>query len=256
MAYEACLMGLYEVAYDVREFVDHVLFFQTISWANNASYPSYMADPRFTKDTTGRQFGDVLFDVYYDAVRNPYAISLIDTAHMADVRTAVDNWADALSGQLGTSKSDVTAARSAAQKMEVDLDWQITNRDWYVDLWHLADQTAARGLAVGQSAAVKAAVEAAVLRTAYRPATSQYQGLTYGNTHGLSIFWPEMPAGDYGRYVDDRIFSATRDGTWDEFLQAYFGPRPRMGMPVNRGPVPRLPATTLVYEVALPIIQR
>ncbi|MBM3190367.1 MAG: hypothetical protein FJZ90_16820, partial [Chloroflexi bacterium] len=61
-AYEACLMGLYEVAYDVRDFVDYILFFQTISWANNASYPAYMSDARFTATTTPRAFGEIIFD--------------------------------------------------------------------------------------------------------------------------------------------------------------------------------------------------
>lgn len=252
LTYEACLMGMYEVAYDIRDFADYVLFFQSISWANDASYPAYMSNTRFTRTTDARTFGEIIFDVYYAAVSSPYAISLIDTSKMGDVHTAVNTLADALRAGLPGNRTTLTSARSATQKIEVDQDWQITDRDWYLDLWHLADRAAAQGLAPAAAAQVKSAVEAAVVREAYRPPTYFfYPGLNYANTHGLSIYWPAAPGGDYGRYVDDHLFRSTTDGTWDEFLEAYFGGRARGGLPVKRGPVERLPATTVV---ALPIV--
>ena len=42
LAYEACLMGLFENAYDARRFADYVFFFPTVNYTNKASYPSYL----------------------------------------------------------------------------------------------------------------------------------------------------------------------------------------------------------------------
>ncbi|MFH1085135.1 MAG: clostripain-related cysteine peptidase [Chloroflexota bacterium] len=255
LAYEACLMGMYETAFDARQYADYILFFQSISWANDASYPSYMKDARFARTTTARQFGDIVFEVYYDAVTNPYAISIIDTSKVAAVHTAVNTWANALKSKVGTQRAAMGNARSAAQKIEVDQDWQITDRDFYLDLWDLADRMAAQGVAAAESNQVKTAVQAAVLRTAYRPPTIQRAGLNYARAKGLSIYWPLSASGPYGAYVNGKIFTTTADGTWDEFLEVYLGGRPRTGLPYEPPRVDR-PRASGSYVVVLPIVRR
>jgi len=252
-AYEACLMGMYENAYDIRQFTDYIFAFSTISWTNNASYPSYLGDARFTATTTGRALGDIIFDVYFDAVRNPYAVSLIDASKMEALRTAVDNWSNALQGQVGAAKPAMTAARSNAQKIDANGDDMLSDADAYIDLWDLADKMAAQGIATPQAAAVKTAVGQAVVRASYRPGGTT---LDYANTHGLTIYWPQTASGWYDPYVADQIYNATRDGTWDEFLQAYFAGRGRGGMPTDPGPVERPPASSPGHTVFLPVVLR
>jgi hypothetical protein len=78
--------------------------------------------------------------------------------------------------------------------------------------------------------------------------------LDYNHTHGLTIYWPETASGWYRAYVDDVIYTATRDGTWDDFLRAYFGDRNRPGITLDIGPAERQSDSEnpLLY---LPIIQ-
>ena len=108
---------------------------------------------------------------------------------------------------------------------------------------------------MAESSQVKSAVQAAVLRTAYRPPTVQWAGLNYARAKGLSIYWPLTTSGPYGAYVGGGIFSSTADGTWDAFLEAYLGGRPRAGLPIEAQRVNR-PRASGPNTVVLPILQR
>lgn len=254
LAYEACLMGMFENTYDVRHFVDHLFFFPTVSYTNAASYPSYLNDPGFTNTTGGRAFGEIMFDVYRTNVtRDAYAMTLVSTAQITDVHVALNNWADALSGLVATEREKITLARSQAQKIDSNSDKQLTDRDQYIDLWDLADKIAAQGLAVTESNVLKAAIETAVLKNTNR----SIGNLNYDNVHGLSIFWPQTASSWYRPYVDGRIYTSTRDGTWDEFLATYFGQRNggRSGMQTDPGPTDREAAST-GNTVYLPLVNK
>jgi hypothetical protein len=252
-AFEACLMGMYENAYDLREFVDYMFAFPTISFANNASYPSYLGHQNFTSASTGRDLGEIIFDVYYNAVTINYFYneSLVDLSKMAAVHTAVNDFADVLIAQLGSSKDNITTARANAQKIDTNSDDRLTDEDMYLDLWDFADKAAAQGLATIESAALKSAIEAAIVKQRNRSTSA----VDYTNTHGLSIYWPITPSGWYSSYVGHQIYNSTREGTWDEFLVAYFGPKTRGAMPVDSGAIERELAVTSSYAY-LPFITR
>ncbi|RIK43734.1 MAG: hypothetical protein DCC55_04740 [Chloroflexi bacterium] len=261
-AYEACLMAMYENAYDLRNFTDYIFGFSTISWTNNASYPSYLGDARFTANTDARTFGDIMFDVYFEAVTMPYAVSLVESSKMQAVHDAVNLWATALINQVNSSAQSMVAARSATQKIDTNNDDALSDEDRYLDLWHLADRMAAQGLAANEAAVLKQAIEAAAVRKAFRPGIAQLP-VDYANTHGLSIFWPRTPAGNYEDYVGNRIYNSTREGQWDEFLQAFFTVLPngrgRGGLSADLGAIDRRPAdssTQPSINLYLPLVQR
>jgi hypothetical protein len=248
-------MGLYELAYDMHEFVDYLFFFQTISWTNRASYPSYLGHERFSAASDGHDLGKIMFEVYYEAVRAAYAVSLIDLGQMEQVQAALSEWADALTALAGTSQAELAAARRDAQKIDTNSDNSLSTTDSYIDLWDLAAQTEARGLAVPQSAALRVALDAAVVSTAAHSSAS----LDYSRTHGLSIFWPHGPYGMYGAYLRHGLSSSTRDGTWDDFLQTYYAGADGSDMPVQHGPAHRAPQKANIFAqelLYLPLVQR
>jgi hypothetical protein len=249
LAYEACLMGLYEVAHDAAQVADILFFFPTINFTNRASYPAYLRDERFQPTTTGRAFGDVMFDLYYGAVTGkPYAMSLVDLAQIPTLDAAVNAWSNALRAALPTQRAAIAEARAEAQKVDSNADLQLTNDDVLIDLWDLADRLARKGIAVAEGNALKAAIDAAVVRKAQR----SFGRLDYSNTHGLTIYWPQTASGLYTLYIDDQIFSVTRKSNWDEFLEAYFGRASgRASLPTDPGPVAREVGDGLIF---LPII--
>jgi hypothetical protein len=236
-AFEACLMGLYENAFDLREFTDYIFVFPTISWSSESSYTSYLNHPDFNGSTTGQQFGNIMFDTYYESVGSPYYYTetLVDSSKIGAVQGAVNDWALTLLNEVGTNKDQLETARRNAQKIDTNIDNQLTKEDAYIDLWDLADEMAEMGIAEQEGQALKDAIEAAVLRTAQRSDGD----LDYEDTHGLAIYWPLTASGSYGAYVNSQIYNSTREGAWDEFLTAYFGEDVRVGLPVDMGPAER-----------------
>ena len=236
-AFEACLMGLYENAFDLREFTDYIFVFPTISWSSDSSYTSYLSHPDFDGTTTGRQFGNIIFDTYYESVGSPYYYTetLVDSSKIGAVQGAVNDWALTLLSEVGTNKDGLETARRNAQKIDTNIDNQLTKEDAYIDLWDLADEMAELGIAEQEGQALKDAIEAAVLRTAQRSVGD----LDYEDTHGLAIYWPLTASGSYGAYINNQIYNSTREGAWDEFLTAYFGEDVRAGLPVDMGPAER-----------------
>ncbi len=262
-AYEACLMGMVENVHDISSFTDYVFSFSTISWTNNASYPSYLGDSRFTAGTDGAALGDIIFDVYYKAVELPYVVSLTESSGMTAVQNALNAWATAVQSALGSNRTAINNARSAAQKVDANNDDQANDDDAYVDLWDLADKMAAQGVAVTESNALKAAIDAAVRQVNYRPA-HQKLNIDYSNAHGLTIFWPQSARSPYpyDEYISGGLYSATASGTWDDFLNAYFGSDGRRGMSASIGPVDRRVAPDVQVpgeqnnKIFLPLIAR
>jgi hypothetical protein len=233
LAYEACLMGLYETAYDVREFTDYLFFFETVSWPNREAYSGYLGDERFTPMSTGYDLGKIMFDEYVEAVDSPHTPALIDTAQLDELNVAVNAWADTLRALARTSKPAMTAARQAAQKIDI-----LSDNNKYLDLWDLADHMAAQGLAVPQSEAVKAAIDAAVINTN----NHSFGNHNYDNAHGLSIFWPEDTSGAYQNYINDQVYATTSESTWDEFLRTYNSTADHPTLPAEPEPPEFLPA--------------
>ncbi|MFQ5595987.1 MAG: clostripain-related cysteine peptidase, partial [Anaerolineae bacterium] len=245
--WEACLMQTFEGAYDMRNFAKYLFGFESVSYGGN-TYPRYFEN--LTASTTPAQFVDAALDAYFSGRSGAVVGSAVDLSQIGAVQTAVDNLADALLSQVGAQKDAITTARTAAQKFDVGDDFRITNEDYYLDLWHMADRLAAQVPAVASEAnAVKTAVGNAVLD--YKINSSP--GEDHSNARGLGIYWPQWVSGAYGDYANHRIFTATRDGRWDDFLAGYFGRRPeqRRGMPVDPEPVQKRSAGSIFLPLVL-----
>jgi hypothetical protein len=222
MDYEACLMGMAEHAYDVREWVDYVVFFEQISWGID-TYPQYFSDLAATDTPLG--VGTRIIQRYNAEATSegyPHTISLIDTSHMLNVKQAVTDLGDAL--QATGDQGAVESARDQSQAFAADDDATNPQLADYIDLWDLADETA--GLSgVGTAATqVKTAVQNAVAAEEHY---SDWVGSFYwdhSGVHGLSIYYPPSNAsGVFADYTAPRLFKMSEDesgvdGHWDEFL--------------------------------------
>lgn len=255
LAYESCLMGLYENAYDMRHFADYLFSFETISFASRASYPSYLGDSRFTSDATGRDLGTIMFEIYYNNVREPYVLSLVDLAQVDALHSAVDSWSSAIRSTLPNERDAILAARSDAQKIDTNNDGELSDVDNVVDLWHVADRLAARGVAESESNALKATLESAVILHNQRSSSQ----LNYANAKGLGIYWPlnSNIDGLYSAYTNGSLYNSSASGVWDDFLSDLLGNTDRRSMSLVPRPAERLNAQesqeSMVY---LPFIVR
>ena len=252
--YEACLMGLAENAYDVRNWVDYVLFFQQISWGIN-TYPAYFSD--LAAGDAPVAVGRRIVDRYYagaTAAGYPHTISLIDANKMAAVNVAASNFGNALSATHNVTA--VLNARSGAQAFAADSDATNPQRADYIDLWHLAER--AKNLKPAEASALKTAVQNAVV--AERHASGGVDGYIWDHTqaHGLSIYFPAAKTSPaFNSYIAPAIYQMSQDGTWDEFLKWVMASSNRRGMSGTRATFKLNGGTTFVYRyVYLPLLRK
>jgi hypothetical protein len=258
--YEACLMGLAENAYDLREWVDYVVFFEQISWGIN-TYPEYFKD--LEGSDSSLEVGTRIIDRYHlealyaNGGRGlPHTISLVETAEMATVRQAVSDFGNALMATDTQARKDaVRSARNNSQAFAADLDATNPIRAEYIDLWDLADNVG--GLAASQAAALKAAVDTAVV---YERHASGRVGGTNGYTwdhsgaHGLSIYYPPTKSSNaFSGYAT--LYQMSRDGTWDEFLAWVLPPGIGRGMGAFRSEIKLVDEDALTFKyIYLPMV--
>jgi hypothetical protein len=222
MDYEACLMGMAENAYDVREWVDYTVFFEQISWGLD-TYPQYFYDLAATDAPL--EVGTRIVNRYHAQADNegyPHTISLVNTGEMLAVKQAVSDLGDAL---VATGNvTDVNDARSQSQAFAADNDATNPVLADYIDLWDLADETSGLSGVGAAATQVKTAVQNAVEAEQHSSYTVDSFYWDHGGAHGLSIYYPPSNAsGAFSNYTAERLFKMSEDesgvdGTWDTFL--------------------------------------
>jgi hypothetical protein len=230
--YEACLMGLTENAYDLRNWVDYVVFFEQISWGLN-TYPRYFND--LAQGDSPLTVGQRIIDRYHaeaNATGYPHTISLIDTGQMEAVRNAVSDFGNALSGNAAA----INNVRDTAQAFAADYDATNPLRAEYIDLWDLAAR--AGGLASTQAAAVQSAVDAAVVAEEHASGGVSGYIWDHSGAHGLSIYYPTTQSSSaFSDYTTGSLYRMSQDGTWDDFLASVVATGNRRGMSSSRSEI-------------------
>jgi hypothetical protein len=253
--YEACLMGLAENAYDVREWVDYVVFSEQISWGID-TYPLYFSD--LDADDTPLQVGRRIVDRYHAEAMvaggrgYPHTISLIDTSKMGDVEDALSSFGDALHNT--GDKDGAEEARYSSQAFAADMDATNSCRAEYIDLWDLADE--ASDLAATQADAVKSAVDAAVVHERHASGGASGYIWDHSGAHGLSIYYPPSKSSSaFSGYAS--LYQMSRDGEWDEFLDWAVPSGDRRGMNASRSEVRLTGGDAFVFKyIYLPVTIR
>jgi len=209
MGFDACLMGMAEVAYDLKEYSDAFAFSEETEPGQGWPYDKVLGDLKTTPSMTGVSLADVVVNRYaefYGSAGKETQSSVI-SAQMPALGTAVQGFADAMISGWGVSEAQIKNARAQTD--------EFASR-YYVDLYHFA-QLVKSSLGTGAIAtaaqAVMDAVDSAV--------SSERHGVQHASVHGLSIYFPSI-ASDYGQtgYATSLIFA--NDLTWDEFLNTYF----------------------------------
>jgi hypothetical protein len=255
--YEACLMGLAENAYDLREWVNYVVFSEQISWGLN-TYPRYFSDLAATD--TPLVVGQRVVDRYHaeamtaDGHGYPHTISLIDTGQMETVHNAVSNFGNTIRA-TNTQKDGINSARNLSQAFAADIDATNPRRAEYIDLWDLADK--ASSLAPTQAAAVKSAVNAAVIHEHHVNGGASGYIWDHSGAHGLAIYYPPTKSSSAFSGYASLYQMSQGDGTWDEFLDWALASGTRRGMSANRATVKLLGGDAYADKyIYLPVVLR
>ena len=201
--YDVCLMGMLEVAYQIRDYASFFVSSQNIGWAPVGPQGRYIQTIQGIVPTaTPRQMAQLLVQAYADATpphEHPFTISAVDLGSLGTVASAVDQLATAISQTLTgpTQAAILHAAYSETQKLDYDSDFYVEPAtDGFVDLYDFAlraSQQFADADVVSAAGALMTALDAAIVAEEHRsgsPWVAPDREWGLDNAHGLSIFLP------------------------------------------------------------------
>jgi len=212
VGFDACLMAMTEVAYQLKGCADIMVASEEVEFAPGWPYGLILAELTGTPTMTPKELGKAIVAKYaefYTASPDEYAAittqSAIDLSKMEALAGTITQFADSLTDnwdEIANARGSVTAV----------LDWW---EGWeglpYIDLYHFAQLIADN---TSFAEAVMAGIDEAVI--------ANYQREGRPDFHGLSIYFPKTKGDEeYNDYVVDKVACFPQETTWDEFLARY-----------------------------------
>ena len=201
--YDVCLMGMIEVAYQIKDYASYFVSSQNIGWAPVGAEGRYVRLVQgIGSTTTPRQLAQSIVQAYAVATppnEHPFTISAVDLDQLPAVTVAINQLGLAISQTLTNSSRAETLhdVYTHTQKIDYDGDLEIEPAtDGFVDLYDFAVQAAQRYTepAIRSSArAVTTALSSAIVaerHTSGSPWMALDRFWDLDNVHGLSIFLP------------------------------------------------------------------
>lgn len=213
--FDACLMAMYEVAYEFRGLADYMAFSEESEPGDGDPFDTILSDLVNDPDMSARELASVIVDRYdesyisYSQERDKLTTkSAVDMSRLDSLRTAVSALGQAL--MLDPDAADVAfAARYTSQ----EYSWP-----FYHDLYDLANeivQNAPAGSARDAAANVITTLDAMVVNSLTNPDEA------VSRNAGLAIYFPDASetSQDELEAYSQLGCSKTADGTWDEFIE-------------------------------------
>jgi Clostripain family len=216
LGFDACLMNMLEVVYQVRDQSRVVVGSQEIEPGDGWPYDRILAALATNPDMDAEALGRCIVPAYVDYYRERSPAkgvtqSAIRTSAVGPVCEATSDLAEALLPLL-----DSTTLWGRLSKVQRDVQ-RFTDRE-YVDLHHLADLLAKSDKRGKPGKAARALVK--VLSPPTTPIiTEAHLGSTMQHATGLSIYLPS-PRGLSPLYA---TLDFAHDYSWSAFLNAYVG---------------------------------
>ena len=280
--YDACLMGMIEEVYEIRDYVNYFVGSENEAWGS-MPYDQYLNS--ITSSTQPRELaGDIVND--YTAslplTGHPSTMSAVDLTAINEVELAVDSLARAMIDDLASAVtvSQIKEAYLSTQKLDYDSDLRLRGEtEGYVDLYHLASQirenvtnTAIADAAQSVIDALNPGDSAFVIAEQHRSGypwmiTDPPEYWNLANAHGISIYLPlgqdlqmtlENEEGvtqtvKVRKWYNDTNLSFAAHTQWDEFITAYYEAT-STSIPTSTLQGPREGIGPIRWRVYLPVV--
>ncbi len=184
---DACLMGMIEVAYEIRDDAAIFVASEEAIPLDGWPYDSFLQDLKTTTTMSPHTLADIMVNRYYESYGSTQAMSAVDLSLMTDLGSAVDFFAQAMREDYDT---DVAAVQTAAQSVIDFLDVIILSEK------HGAILPGAHGLAI------------------YFPMTSAQFSLDYNSTvlsFAADTRWEEFLGDFYASMNGSWLYNARQD---------------------------------------------
>ena len=201
--FDACLMGMIENAYQVKDYADYFIASQNIGWAPVGPGHRYIQLLQsLTPSTEPLEMAQLTVLAYANTMPpnlHPYTVSAIDTSQLVPLAIKVDQLGLIISQTLTSpAQADLLyEIYNDTQKLDYDGDFFIEPAtDGFVDLYDFAyslSQQHPDPNVVAAAQTVRTALENAVVAEAHQsgpPWFAEDRVWNLDDTHGLSIFLP------------------------------------------------------------------
>lgn len=210
--FDACLMGMLEVAYSVRNCADIMVASEENVPVQGQPYGRLMSrlaeNPSISAFSLSIGIVDDYIDNYVGST-STFTMSAVNLLALDGVVTASDQLASSFITNLPEVKNCVETAQASAQHYDFDSGTYDDYRDLY-DFARLVNQNVSNQQVRTAAHSVMSAVNTAVIHEAHA-------GSQVGNSHGLSIYLPS-PHQSLSAYSTTQFAGATQ---WDEMITAY-----------------------------------
>jgi hypothetical protein len=194
--FDACLMGMVEVAYQIRDYVDVMVASEEVSYAGQP-YEYYLGNLTANPSMSPEDLANVIVSNFIDYTRSNLlstTMAGVDLSQITNLKTAVDDLAQKLNGAEDAYNEEIRRARCQAEGYAGPYG---DTYGWYMDLYHFAQL-----------------IYQYIPDNIIRDAASQVMTLTsnavivedhydHPNSHGLSIFFPCKKNSDYNGFMSE-----------------------------------------------------
>jgi len=226
IVFEACLMGMIEVAYQIKDSADFMVGSEDYMRPHSVSLPYDVILGALRDDPamSGKDFAKTILDKCRERNVGKFpweaTLSAIDLSKIGGLAKSVDDLARFLKQNLNEYKDEITDIRSDIARTneeygkedlsEVDDDYD------YIDLYYFA-QLVKEHIKEAQNYAEAVMNKIDISNTDSAVIAEWHQSL-HGNSHGLSIWFAETTYGMYNRASN---LDFAHDLMWDEFVNQY-----------------------------------
>ena len=210
IAFDACLMGMIEIGYEIRNYVDIMVASEETIPGDGFPYDDILISLSSNPTISKESLSSLIVNKYvqsYSGGSQGYAdvtLSAVNLDNISILSTKVSELANLLINSFSTFKTQINNARNNALKF-ADSD--------YKDLYHFTSLIKSN---ISDISIQNKSQE--VLDSFSSVIISEAHTSYYSNAHGLSIYYP-WPANYYNSY-GNLLFA--QDTLWDELIQIPF----------------------------------
>ncbi len=205
----ACLMGGVEMAYEVRNSADYILFSEEVFPAEKWSYEALeeiIDNPSIDGETLGSAFCDSAYDYFNNTTWRDFTLSLVDLSEIDALVESLDDLALAAIADIN-SDSSVAAAYNSASSFTLSMD---TN--YYHDILSYMNALTAEG---SISAEVKNRANGVIANL--NNAVAAFSENNYSDAGGISILNYQWYYKNYPSSLYEDILQFGQDTSWADF---------------------------------------
>lgn len=220
LGYDACLMGMTEVAYEMRSIADYSVFSQDIEPGAGWPYDNILNALKGNPNMSAAQLAAEIVTDY--GAEYPGQNGITQSAAQS---AQLDTLANAVNDFAGAMIAGIEANRTALQNLVGQAQRFAAGRPYpdYRDLYHFAQLVHDSGDITGaQAGAIQTAAQAVMTAVTNTISGRETHSADLPNAHGLSIWLPDR------QYLTNNIRKYSEclfahDNRWDEFLAYLWG---------------------------------